>query len=137
MDTLTIPAGTIVHVYGMPVRLINGAHVEGRRENFATEPFNTPEHSNTFYRIVGPFTFATTPEAVAVEEAAPCPLCHQPLSQEPSKPSPYPATEAERCDGRYPVGMPRDEPFDVTYRCSLKVGHEGPHGAEPLQGTPK
>lgn len=34
----------------------------------------------------------------------------------------------ERCDGRYPVSHPRDEPFDVTYRCGLDVGHSGAHG---------
>ena len=38
--------------------------------------------------------------------------------------------EPERCEGRYPVPQtspPRDEPFDVTYRCALPLGHEGPH----------
>ncbi len=37
----------------------------------------------------------------------------------------------ERCEGRYPVPQtspPRDEPFDVTYRCQLPTGHEGQHG---------
>ena len=36
-----------------------------------------------------------------------------------------------RCDGRYPVPQtspPRDEPFEVTYRCGRAPGHEGPHG---------
>jgi hypothetical protein len=36
-----------------------------------------------------------------------------------------------RCEGRYPVPSPRDEPFLVTYRCALADGHQGPHGAEP------
>lgn len=39
-----------------------------------------------------------------------------------------------RCEGRYPVPQtapPRDEPFDVTYRCALPKGHEGPHRSEP------
>lgn len=39
--------------------------------------------------------------------------------------------ETERCDGRYLVPQtspPRDEPFDVTYRCALPHGHDGPHG---------
>lgn len=38
----------------------------------------------------------------------------------------------ERCEGRYPVpatSPPRDEPFDVTYRCGLAKGHVGPHGS--------
>jgi len=38
---------------------------------------------------------------------------------------------SERCDGRYPVPQttpPREEPFDVTYRCGLHQGHQGPHG---------
>lgn len=42
--------------------------------------------------------------------------------------------ESGRCDGRYPVpatSPPRDEPFDVTYRCSLPKGHDGPHRSEP------
>jgi len=36
-----------------------------------------------------------------------------------------------RCEGRYSVpgtSPPREEPFEVTYRCGLKAGHEGPHG---------
>lgn len=36
-----------------------------------------------------------------------------------------------RCEGRYPVPQtspPRDEPFEVTYRCALPTGHDGPHG---------
>lgn len=43
------------------------------------------------------------------------------------------ATKATRCDGRYPVPQtspPRDEPFDVTYRCALPNGHDGPHGPQ-------
>jgi hypothetical protein len=39
---------------------------------------------------------------------------------------------SERCEGRYPVPQtspPRDEPFEVTYRCALALGHEGPHGS--------
>lgn len=43
---------------------------------------------------------------------------------------PYPKSEAERCDKRYPVPMPRDEPFPVTYRCALMVGHQGPCGSD-------
>lgn len=39
-------------------------------------------------------------------------------------------TEAERCNGRYPVPG-RSEPFEVTYRCGLPIGHAGPHRAEP------
>lgn len=47
----------------------------------------------------------------------------------------FDGTALERCDGRYPVPQtspPRDEPFDVTYRCALPKGHDGPHssGAE-------
>jgi hypothetical protein len=41
----------------------------------------------------------------------------------------------ERCEGRYPVPQtapPRDEPFEVTYRCALPKGHSGPHGLEAL-----
>lgn len=37
----------------------------------------------------------------------------------------------DRCEGRYPVPQtspPHDEPFDVTYRCALAQGHDGPHG---------
>lgn len=37
----------------------------------------------------------------------------------------------ERCEGRYPVPQtspPRDEPFEVTYRCARPKGHDGPHG---------
>jgi hypothetical protein len=37
-----------------------------------------------------------------------------------------------RCEGRYPVPQtspPRDEPFEVTYRCGLPRGHSGPHTA--------
>lgn len=41
--------------------------------------------------------------------------------------------EAERCEGRYPVPGPRDEPFEVTYRCALLEGHDGPHSG----GYPK
>lgn len=42
------------------------------------------------------------------------------------------AGDEERCEGRYPVPQtapPREEPFDVTYRCALPKGHEGPHGS--------
>ena len=35
-----------------------------------------------------------------------------------------------RCDGRYPVPGPRDEPFEVTYRCAMPTGHDGPHGGD-------
>jgi hypothetical protein len=35
------------------------------------------------------------------------------------------------CDGRYLVPQPRNEPFDVTYRCALDEGHEGPHRGQP------
>ena len=44
-----------------------------------------------------------------------------------------------RCEGRYPVPQtspPRDEPFDVTYRCALDKGHDGPHGAESVSVYP-
>jgi hypothetical protein len=41
----------------------------------------------------------------------------------------FPVASETRCDGRYPVGHPRDEPFEVTYRCGLTQGHAGPHGA--------
>jgi hypothetical protein len=40
--------------------------------------------------------------------------------------------DVDRCEGRYPVPQtapPRDEPFEVTYRCALPKGHDGPHGA--------
>lgn len=33
------------------------------------------------------------------------------------------------CEGRYPVpatSPPRDEPFEVTYRCRWPAGHPGP-----------
>lgn len=36
----------------------------------------------------------------------------------------------QRCDGRYEVPQKRDEPFPVTYRCSLPVGHVGPCGLD-------
>lgn len=36
---------------------------------------------------------------------------------------------APRCEGRYPVPGRRDEPFEVTYRCGLPVGHLGEHGS--------
>jgi hypothetical protein len=50
----------------------------------------------------------------------------------------------ERCEGRYPVPQtspPREEPFDVTYRCALPQGHDGPHGSgsavpSPPEGRP-
>lgn len=35
-----------------------------------------------------------------------------------------------RCEGRYPVPMPRDEPFIVSYRCGGCKGHRGPHGPD-------
>lgn len=38
-----------------------------------------------------------------------------------------------RCEGRYPVPQtapPREEPFDVTYRCARPKGHDGPHGPD-------
>jgi hypothetical protein len=41
------------------------------------------------------------------------------------------APPVARCDGRYPVPQaspPREEPFDITYRCALPTGHDGPHG---------
>lgn len=37
----------------------------------------------------------------------------------------------QRCEGRYPVpptSPPRQEPFEVTYRCGLNLGHAGEHG---------
>jgi hypothetical protein len=54
------------------------------------------------------------------------------------------AGDEGRCEGRYPVpptAPPREEPFDVTYRCALPKGHEGPHGSgndspEPINGVP-
>lgn len=52
-------------------------------------------------------------------------LLASPLGQEAPAP--------QRCEGRYSVpatSPPRDEPFEVTYRCALRVGHAGPHGAE-------
>ena len=39
--------------------------------------------------------------------------------------------DAERCEGVYPVPQtapPREEPFDVMYRCALRKGHAGAHG---------
>lgn len=44
--------------------------------------------------------------------------------------------EQHRCEGRYPVPQtapPRDEPFEVTYRCALPTGHAGPHGASEVE----
>ena len=38
--------------------------------------------------------------------------------------------QSERCHGRYPVPHRREEPFDVTYRCGLNKGHQGPHRAD-------
>jgi hypothetical protein len=43
-----------------------------------------------------------------------------------------PGDDPRRCEGRYLVPQtapPRDEPFDVTYRCAMPKGHDGPHGA--------
>jgi hypothetical protein len=40
--------------------------------------------------------------------------------------------DSQRCEGRYPVPHARDEPFEVTYRCALPVGHLGPHRSEPI-----
>ena len=43
-----------------------------------------------------------------------------------------------RCEGRYPVPQtspPREEPFDVTYRCALPKGHDGPHGDGATNGS--
>ena len=40
-----------------------------------------------------------------------------------------------RCDGRYPVGHQRLEPFDVTYRCGGVTGHEGACGPEAGRGA--
>jgi hypothetical protein len=39
----------------------------------------------------------------------------------------------DRCSGRYPMPQtapPRDEPFEVSYRCALREGHDGPHGSD-------
>lgn len=36
--------------------------------------------------------------------------------------------EHARCDGRFDAPPPRDEPFQVTYRCMLPYGHAGPCG---------
>lgn len=50
-----------------------------------------------------------------------------------------PASEPRRCEGRYPVPQtspPREEPFDVTYRCGGVVGHAGPHGPDPASPAP-
>lgn len=44
--------------------------------------------------------------------------------------------EKQRCEGRYPVGHQRDEPFEVTYRCALMAGHTGPHGSEQSDSQP-
>ena len=50
----------------------------------------------------------------------------------------WPVEVAEpRCDGRYPVGHARDEPFDVTYRCGDVKGHDGPHGPAASDGSPR
>ncbi len=43
-----------------------------------------------------------------------------------------------RCECRYPVPQTRDEPFAVTYRCALPLGHWGPHGpdaVDPVDGV--
>ena len=40
-----------------------------------------------------------------------------------------------RCIGRYPAPGQRDEPFEVTYRCGLLAGHDGPHRAEIAEPT--
>lgn len=45
-----------------------------------------------------------------------------------------------RCEGRYPVpatSPARDEPFEVTYRCGLHQGHDGPHKAFGDQADPQ
>lgn len=53
----------------------------------------------------------------------------------PSSPREPQKDETPRCEGRYPVGHQRSEPFDVTYRCALPAGHDGPHGdrSEPIE----
>lgn len=38
------------------------------------------------------------------------------------------AADLARCEGRYDAPMPREEPFQVTYRCLLPTGHAGPCG---------
>lgn len=47
------------------------------------------------------------------------------------------ARQATQCEGRYPVPQtspPRDEPFEVTYRCGRLNGHRGPCGpSDPEQ----
>jgi hypothetical protein len=48
--------------------------------------------------------------------------------------------ENKRCNGRYPIPQtspPRDEPFDVTYRCALPEGHDGPHRATMIKTSPR
>lgn len=37
---------------------------------------------------------------------------------------------AGQCERRYRVGMRRDEPFEVTYRCGRRAGHDGACGAD-------
>jgi hypothetical protein len=60
----------------------------------------------------------------------------------PCREAGFVAQAALRCDGRYPVPGPRDEPFPVTYRCGLTAGHDGPCGlgaspALPRTGEPE
>lgn len=53
-----------------------------------------------------------------------CPTCRAWLQQ-----------ASQRCKGRYPVPMPRDEPFPVTYRCGKTNGHAGDHGPDERENV--
>lgn len=52
MSELVIPAGTLIHLYGMPLRVKNVTPVEGNPANFKTEPVAFVEYPTT--EIVGP-----------------------------------------------------------------------------------
>lgn len=73
MDILTIPAGTVVHVFGMPVRLTSAATAEGRHENFTTEYGASPEFSGGWHRILGPLD--SKPHSEGGSPRAPCSRC--------------------------------------------------------------
>jgi len=52
MAALVIPAGTLIHLYGMPLRVCQETYVEGNPANFKTKDQAWVEYPTT--EIVGP-----------------------------------------------------------------------------------
>lgn len=118
-EPVPVPLGDGRHDIGDDVR---AAIVQRLTEDWSRDPDLTPEKARQLAMWAGASVRALLHELGTLRDLA---------NEDALMPEAEALMLDERCEGRYPAPQtspPRDEPFDVTYRCARPKGHDGPHG---------